>query len=80
MNKSNVARISASTSFSEEEVLALHRIFTLLRGGSDARIIARSKPIDNVMRKVQSMRGVVERLRAARDAGHIVDVPSAAEE
>lgn len=61
-------RLAASTSFTAEEISALGALLAKLRGGADARIIARSPAIANVARKIQVMAATVDRQRERRTA------------
>lgn len=61
-------RLAASTSFSEGEVLALGEVITKLLRGADLRAMARSPELANIMRKVLSMKGTLDRQRVRRAA------------
>lgn len=59
-------RLSASQSFTPEEVSALDELFRGLLIGKDVRMMARSAPMISVMRKVQVMQRSIERLKGER--------------
>lgn len=60
-------RVSASQSFTEDEVNVLDAIVsTILRGG-DAKILARSPAARSLMQKAQRMRASCQRQKALRD-------------
>lgn len=63
--KSNM-RIAASTSFTEAEVQGLDTLLSMLRRGGDASLVARSPAMQNVHRKVLSMKEALERQRGRR--------------
>ena len=50
----------ASTSFSKEELSALHEIMCIVRKGGDARIVARQPAAVRAAQKVQRMRQAIE--------------------
>lgn len=64
---SNV-RLAASTSLTEEEILALDALLSVLRRGGDARTIARSPAITKLTRKVLGMKLTLERQHERRAA------------
>lgn len=60
-------RVSASQSFTEDEVSVLDAIIsTVLRGG-DARILARSRAARTLMQKVQTMKASCKRRKAMHE-------------
>lgn len=54
----------ASTSFTEEELSALHEIMNIVRKGGDARIVARQPAAVRAAQKVQRMRQAIEEQKA----------------
>lgn len=72
MSKVESTRITASQSFSEEEVTALETVLSTLRRGGDTKVLMRSTAMTNVARKVEAMRLRVAELRARRARGESV--------
>jgi hypothetical protein len=60
-------RIAASTSFTEEEILALDTILTTMLRGGDTRTLA-AAPIQQLSKKMPSMKAAVARQKERRKA------------
>jgi len=60
--------LSASTSFSDEEIGALDSILTTLLRGGDARKIASGSAVQRLARKMPTMKAAIERQKARRAA------------
>lgn len=60
-------RVAASTSFTEEEIVGLETLFATIRRGGDPKLIARSAPMLNVQKKLQTMLATVERQKRRRE-------------
>lgn len=64
MEISNNPPHRASTSFNDDELLALEAILNVVRKGGDARIIARQPAAVRAAQKVQRMRVAIEERKA----------------
>lgn len=60
-------RVGASTSFNEQEIVALDQILTTLMRGGDTRRLA-SGPIQALAKKVPAMKASIARQKERRDA------------
>jgi hypothetical protein len=67
MAKTDLPRIAASQSFTEEEVLALDSLLSIVRRGGDARLIARSPAMRKVQQKAVAMADRCKEIRRIRD-------------
>ncbi len=64
-------RLTASQSFSPEEVTLLAALFNALLAGGDARVMMRSEAGKNLMRKTNAMKASIERQQLAQVTGTI---------
>lgn len=65
MTKSQVPKLAASTSFNEQEIVALDQILTTLMRGGDTRKLT-AAPIQALARKIPAMKASIERQKAKR--------------
>lgn len=63
-------RIAASQSFNEEEVRLVDEVFKKVLAGNDVKQLLRSPAANLVMRKFQSMRARIEKMKGEKANGN----------
>jgi len=66
-------RISASQSFNEEEVGWMNELVTKLLSGGDTKMLVRAPVAARVIRKVRSMKAVIESAKKRKSASAILE-------